>query len=160
MIRTIDKNDIPECVRVIKDSFMTVADQFGFTIINAPGFTAFAIREEKLREQYENAHRLMYAYYDVEKIVGYYALTLPKSGTCELNNLAVLPSYRHQGIGKQLLLHAFQEAKKMNCTQIKISIVEENRVLRKWYEAYGFVHRGTKKFDFFPFTCGYLEKRL
>lgn len=38
-----------------------------------------------------------------------------------------------------------------------IGIVEENRVLRRWYEKNGAVHTGTKKFDFFPFTCGYLQ---
>jgi len=25
---------------------------------------------------------------------------------------------------------------------------------------FGFVHIGTQKFDFFPFTCGYMEKNL
>ena len=29
-------------------------------------------------------------------------------------------------------------------------------MLRKWYERNGAVHTGTEKFDFFPFTCGYL----
>ena len=41
-----------------------------------------------------------------------------------------------------------------------ICIVEENRLLRRWYEGFGFVHTGVKKFDFFPFTCGYMEKIL
>ena len=41
-----------------------------------------------------------------------------------------------------------------------LSIVEENTVLRKWYEENGFTHTGTKKFDFFPFTCGYMERDL
>ena len=31
-------------------------------------------------------------------------------------------------------------------------------MLRKWYEQNGVVHIGTKKFDFFPFTCGYMKK--
>lgn len=39
-------------------------------------------------------------------------------------------------------------------------IVEENNVLKKWYESFGFVHIGTQKFDFFPFTCGYMEKNI
>lgn len=34
------------------------------------------------------------------------------------------------------------------------------QVLRKWYEKLGFVHVGTQKFEFFPFTCGYMEKVL
>ena len=37
---------------------------------------------------------------------------------------------------------------------------EENIQLRKWYEQSGAVHTGTKKFDFFPFTCGYMVKEL
>ena len=43
---------------------------------------------------------------------------------------------------------------------MKLSIVEENTVLRKWYERNGAVHTGTEKFDFFPFTCGYMEINL
>ena len=38
------------------------------------------------------------------------------------------------------------------------NIVEENKVLKEWYKSFGFVHIGTQKFDFFPFTCGYMEK--
>ena len=49
---------------------------------------------------------------------------------------------------------------KKECEKINIGIVEENQVLRKWYENQGFLHIGTKKFDFFPFTCGYMEKGL
>ena len=43
---------------------------------------------------------------------------------------------------------------------MNIGIVEENKRLRKWYEDNGAVHVGTKKFDFFPFTCGYMKKEL
>jgi len=32
--------------------------------------------------------------------------------------------------------------------------------LRQWYALQGYVHTGTKKFDFFPFTCGYMEKTI
>ena len=43
---------------------------------------------------------------------------------------------------------------------MNIGIVEENKKLRKWYEDNGAVHLGTHKFDFFPFTCGYMRKEL
>lgn len=42
---------------------------------------------------------------------------------------------------------------------MNIGILEENTILRKWYED-NFIHIGTKKFDFFPFTCGYMERDL
>ena len=43
---------------------------------------------------------------------------------------------------------------------MELGIVEENKKLRMWYESLGFIHTGTKKFDFFPFTCGYMEMKL
>jgi len=160
MIKKIDEQDIAECVRVIKDSFATVANEFGFTVENAPRFTAFATTEDRLKWHLLGEHRPMYAFYDNEVIVGYYSLLLQDNQKCELNNLCVIPTYRHQGIGEELLKHAFKTAQELNCNKINIGIVEENQVLRKWYESFDFVHIGTQKFDFFPFTCGYMEKNL
>ena len=63
-------------------------------------------------------------------------------------------------IGHELLQVAYRQAKAHERNKINIGIVEENTVLRKWYENAGFVHIGTEKFDFFPFTCGYMVKEL
>ena len=102
----------------------------------------------------------MYVYEAEGVLCGYYSLLLQKNSECELNNLAVLPEYRHRGIGKQLLEHAFDTAKHAGCSLIHIGIVEENTLLRKWYEENGAIHIGTEKYDFFPFTCGYMKREL
>lgn len=160
MIKEISRNDIPECVEVIRESFITVAKEFGFTKENAPRFTAFSISEERLLWQLENEHRPMYAYCENGEIVGYYSLLLQENNQFELNNLSVLPKYRHNKIGEKLLLHSFETAQKYGAEKINIGIVEENTQLRKWYEKFGFIHIRTQKFDFFPFTCGYMEKYI
>lgn len=160
MIRQITKKDIPECVDIIRKSFKTVADEYGFTIENAPRFTAFATTEERLSWQLENEPRQMFVYEQDGVLCGYYSLLMQDNNECELNNLAVLPEYRHCGIGKKLLDHAYETAKAQGCKTMNIGIVEENTKLRKWYEQNGAVHTGTKKFDFFPFTCGYMVKEL
>ena len=161
MIRQMKENEISEFISLISDSFMTVADEFGFTRENAPRFTAFATTPERLWYQWNVEKRPMYVYVsEAEKISGYYSLSLPENGVCELNNLCVLPDSRHQGIGDQLLSDAFKKAKELGCNKMKIGIVEENTVLRKWYESKGFIHIGAEKFDFFPFTCGYMEIEL
>lgn len=160
MIKKVNEQDIAKCVEVIKESFITVADEFGFTAENSPRFTAFATTEDRLKWHLLGEHRPMYAYYEQEVIVGYYSLLLHDSKKCELNNLCVIPAYRHKGIGEKLLKHAFDIAKEQKCKTVNIGIVEENKVLRKWYEEFGFVHTGTEKFDFFPFTCGYMEKEI
>ena len=103
MITEIHEKDIAECVNVIKESFLTVADELGYTI---------------------------------------------------------LPQYRHKHIGAKLLEDAYIRAKEVGCKIMNIGIVEENTILRKWYEDNGFIHIETKKFDFFPFTCGYMERDL
>lgn len=160
MIKEIELKDIPECVELISRSFSTVANDFDITIENAPRFTAFASTEKRLECQLCEEHRPMFAFFDNEVIVGYYSLLLQDNYECELNNLCVLPEYRHKRIGEKLLNDAFSMAKKSGCKKMNIGIIEENKELRKWYELYGFVHKGIEKFDFFPFTCGYMEKTL
>jgi len=175
MIREITKEEIKESVRVITESFMTVADELGFTAENAPRFTAFATTEDRLMYQMEVEKRPMYGFFFDEgsddgsgdnagsgsgKMLGYYSLAKQNDTEWELNNLCVLPENRHDGIGDLLLQDAFQRARELGAVKLNIGIVEENVRLRKWYESKGFLHIGTKKFDFFPFTCGYMEKML
>lgn len=157
IIRHMSIEEIPESVDVIRTAFKTVADEFGFTAENAPYFTAFATDYDRLKNQLVEEKRPMYVYLLNGKIVGYYSLAIQNDKEVELNNLAVLPEYRHRGIGKKMIQYLFEDAKSKGFDKIKIGIVEENKVLRKWYESLGFIHIGTKKFDFFPFTCGYME---
>ena len=160
MIKQITKENIPECAKVIRESFLTVAEEFGITPENAPRFTAFAVTEDRLYWQFDSEHRPMTAYFEDGKIVGYYSLSVAGDGVCELNNLCTLPAYRHNNIGEKLLEDAFEQSKKLGFTKMQLSIVEENKRMRKWYENHGFIHTGMEKFDFFPFTCGYMEINL
>lgn len=160
MIRKAEQADLPACVSVIRRSFQTVADELGFTEENAPRFTAFATTEERLLWQMHVEHRLMYLDEEDGEACGYYSLRLNGDGTCELGSLSVLPAYRHRGIGGRLLEHSIAVAREQGCSVMNLSIVEENRILRGWYEQNGAVHTGTEKFDFFPFTCGYMKIRI
>ena len=51
------------------------------------------------------------------KLIGYYSLLIQDNQECELNNLCVLPEYRHKKIGCRLLENAFENARNMNCTK-------------------------------------------
>lgn len=160
MIREVEIGELAECAEIIRDSFLTVADEFGFTVENASRFTAFSVTYEKLLEQFMDRNRQMFVFCEDGVNVGYYSLLLCGDHTCECNHLCVLPSYRHKGIGEKLLQHAFENAVKQDCRKINISIVEENQKLKSWYEKFGFASVRTEKFDFFPFTCGYMTKNL
>ena len=110
MIRKVEEKDIEECVAVIRESFGTVAEEFGFTQENAPRFTAFATTTQRLASQFQEK-RPMYVYEktlskNIPVIIGYYSLQIQENGECELNNLCVLPQYRHQKVGEALFHHA------------------------------------------------------
>lgn len=159
MIREVRREEIPVCVQVIRKSHQTVADTYGFTVENAPRYVAFATDENRLRWHMDGEHRLMFAEEQDGIIRGYYSLLLKENNECELSNLSVLPEYRHLGIGTALLKHSVKIAREHHCRVMRWSIVEENAVLRKWYEQNGAVHTGTEKYDFFPFTCGYIDRK-
>ena len=60
MIRKVRGEEIPVCVEIIKKSFLTVADEYGFTEKNAPRFTAFATTQDRLYWHMDGEHRPMY----------------------------------------------------------------------------------------------------
>ena len=80
MIRKIKSEEIPICVEVIKKSFLTVVDEYGFTEENAPRFTAFATTQNRLYWHMDGEHRLMYVFEEDGVLCGYYSLLLQGKG--------------------------------------------------------------------------------
>ena len=62
MIRLMREEEIPVCVTLIRRSFGTVAEEFGFTEENAGRFTAFATTAERLHWHLHGEKRPMYVY--------------------------------------------------------------------------------------------------
>ena len=157
-IRQVRQEDIPECVRVIRESFFTVAREFGFTAEKDPKFTAFATTNERLEWHMHTEKRPMYACFVDGKIAGYYSLHID-GGALELSNLCTLPEYRHRKIGETLMFHAFDRARELGFTEIIIGVVERNERVRRWYEGYGFTKSGECE-AYQTFHCIYMKRPL
>tara|TARA_B100000809_G_scaffold43243_1_gene37545 strand:+ start:29352 stop:29792 length:441 start_codon:yes stop_codon:yes gene_type:complete len=67
--------------------------------------------------------------------VGFYILNQPKEESIELEFLFVLPNFIRKGIGSQLISHAFEQAKLLNCKLVTL-LVDSNAV--PFYESKGF----------------------
>lgn len=154
-ISAVKTEELSICLDVIRQSFRTVAEHFGLTRENCPKHTSFM--QLYFLETQKKWGWQMYALYDGETMIGYMSLSKEDDGVYELHNLAVLPAYRHKGLGKRLLDYAKDVVKTSGGHVIKVGMIEESTVLKNWYIANGFVHIGTKKFDHLPFTSGYLE---
>lgn len=86
---------------VIRESFATIAREFGPTRENCPTHTSF-IELDKLRDRF-NKCTIMFGYFLDGRIIGFVSLTKSGETSFELNNLAVLPECRHKGYGRELL---------------------------------------------------------
>ena len=156
--RVNSKEQLNICLDIIHRSFITVADEFGLTKDNCPNHTAF-MHIDKLINQYENGAD-MFLYQHNGEYVGYFSL-VNNGESVELNNLSVLPEYRHLGIGKDMIKYAKEyTVNNTSAKKITIGIIEDNTILRNWYSSLGFVHTGAKRFDGLPFIVGFMELLL
>ncbi|GEM_PF-5310319 len=57
-IRYADVHELGECVKVIRDSFMTVANELGYTKENAPGLIPFSVSEEKRKSRFAEGRKM------------------------------------------------------------------------------------------------------
>jgi Acetyltransferase (GNAT) family. len=116
IIRVESKEQLDICLDIVHKSFQTVADEMILTKDNCSSYTAF-MPIEKLISQFENnTPMLLYQYNGC--FAGYFSLSI-NDDSVELNNLAVLPEYRHLGIGKELVDYAITYSKTF-LAQIKL----------------------------------------
>ena len=156
MIKPIDPSTFPIAAEVIRAGFASVADEMGLTERSCPNYVGFLITAGHLRTHHERGW-LLYGLYDHERLVGYVSLSKEADRVYGLHNLAVLPEYRHKGYGKKLLDFCVARVRELGANKVRISIVDENTVLKNWYLGYGFIHTSTKKFKHLPFISGYME---
>ena len=62
-----------------------------------------------------------------------------------INNLAMRPSYRAQGIGTALLHHVLAEAKQLGARRATLEVRASNEGARRLYERLGFYVAGTRR---------------
>jgi ribosomal protein S18 acetylase RimI-like enzyme len=122
---------------LIRLAFSEVADRLGFTRENSPGFTAFA-SDEKLLAQLGREETLCFGIREAGKWVGFVAVA-PHEEEWIITRLAVRPEFQHRGYGRLLMDAACDAAREMGLTEIGLGVVNENMILKKWYEAQGLV---------------------
>ncbi len=153
-----DQETLPLFVPVIRKSFKTVADQFGFTETDSPTNPAFT-DIEKLKALASKAQ--CFGLFADDTPAGFFALEYDnESKTCYLERVCVLPEYRHSGLGRNILKHAENECKSHCMEKISIGIINSNHILKVWYQAFGFIEIGVRTYPHLPFEVCFLEKEL
>ena len=159
MIREIESEaEIIRSVQVIREAFGTVAKEFGLTESNCPTNPAFTTIEN-LKAMKEKGVRF-FGLFAEGKQAGLVGIQKAGDTLYYMERLAVSPEYRHGGLGKQLLDFVFDYVKKENGGKVSIGIINENSILKKWYQDYGFVETAIKNFSHLPFTVCLMEREV
>jgi len=152
-----NEHDIKNSVAVIRDSFRTVAIEFGLNELNCPTHPSL-MTLDKLLELEKKAR--LFGLFLANVQVGFVAIEKADDTLYYMDKLAVLPEYRHKGYGRKLVRFVFEQVKKSKGERISIGIINESTVLKNWYIGNGFAKTGTKKFEHLPFTVCFMEKSL
>jgi len=153
-------DDLEPCLRIIRNSFLTVANDLGLTPDNCPANPAF-MSAEKL-EQLPAFFRELFLFLEESIPVGFVAIerSQTEADVFYIEKLSVLPEYRHKGYGKKLMEFARERVLKLGGKKISLGIVDENKVLKNWYGEFGYQETGKRKFDHLPFTVCFMNKEL
>jgi ribosomal protein S18 acetylase RimI-like enzyme len=92
----------------------------------------------RLLEQLGNERTFCYGIRDNGKWIGFVAVA-PYGDSYEITRLAVAPEHRHKRYGRDLMDRACDKARELGLESIGLGMLNENVVLKKWYEAQGFV---------------------
>ena len=143
---------------LVSQSNKDIADKFWLTIENNPKHPSFYTKkwvlsdidrgEEYFLCQRKNAN------------LGCVAFEQPDSKISYLNRLSVLPEYRHDGVGEQLVKHVLEYSKSKEIQKVSIGIIADHTILKKWYLKLGFIEGRTKSFDHLPFDVTFMSYDL
>lgn len=153
-----DLSEVHNCVKVIQQSFITVAEQFNLTKENAPTNAAFITAEDLIKMQEKGIQ--MFGAYQGSNQVGFAAIEKSDKGIFFLEKLSVIPEHRHNGYGKRIMDFVFDYVANEGGNKISIGVINENSVLKKWYQEYGFIETGIRNFSHLPFGVCFMEKQV
>ena len=135
-----------------------MAEEFNLTKENCPTHPLF-ISIENLEHLVTKGVSLFGLFND-EMQIGFVALEKGNNGVYYLEKLAVLPAFRHQGYGRQLVDFVVGKVIAKQGEKISIGIIDESKKLKAWYRDNGFREIGTKMFPQLPYTVCFMDRTV
>lgn len=147
------------CVRIIRESFQTVAEEFHLTAENAPSHPSNTT-PDIFRQAIAKGLRVFGLYHDGSP-VGCIGVEKAADGAVwYIERLAVIPPFRHRGFGAELLDFACRLVRKLGGEKASIGIINEHTVLKNWYLDFGFREISVRRYDHLPFAVCFMEKNI
>jgi N-acetylglutamate synthase-like GNAT family acetyltransferase len=157
-IREANSADMSLLSRLVRQSYRDVADRFELTPANCPKHPSNCTDEWIENDFGRGISYFILEHSDVP--AGCIAIEKAEADLCYLERLAVLPHERKNGLGSQLVEHAFHTAREVGSKKISIGIIAAQTELKQWYRKFGFVEGETKEFIHLPFRVTFMTCEL
>ena len=159
MIKEILTNDdLLHSVDVIRGSFKTVADEFNLTMENCPAHPSFITYENVIDLKAKGLNLFGLFIDDIQ--AGFMAIEKVNDDLFYIEKLSVLPQYRHNSYGTNLVQFAFDFIIRNRGKTVSIGIIDKHDVLKEWYKKFGFQEIKKRNYKHLPFTVCIMEKPL
>ena len=136
---------------IIRKSFKNQAEELGLTVEKHSGYAAFET-SQKVKRRIGRGEHVFLAYVG-EEPVGTITFSVdskqPVNGYIE--RLAVLPEFRGNGYGRELMGYAEEQLRKASVVCVELAIVKQFKSLQEFYEQLGYNPTETVKYEFLPF---------
>jgi diamine N-acetyltransferase len=153
-----NRDEITTSTQIIRDSFRTIALQFGLTRQNCPTHPSFMTVSQLIALK-ERGSTFFGLFLD-DRQVGFLAVEKAENGLYYLEKLAIMPSFRHEGLGRMLVKQALDYIKGNDGHRVSIGLIDENTILKNWYRGIGFKEINTKIFPNLPFSVCFMELEI
>ncbi|MFI3229736.1 MAG: ribosomal protein S18-alanine N-acetyltransferase [Bacillota bacterium] len=123
---------------------MSIEDASAMAHIDSVSMGGCAWTEKMFRDEFFDTTKYYLVAKINETVVGYcgFQHILDQA---DIMNIAILPEFRGQGIGKQLLNSILELADSLSVTGITLEVAENNAVAIGLYEYFGFTKEGIRK---------------
>jgi N6-L-threonylcarbamoyladenine synthase len=109
-------------------------------------FANDAWSSDSMFDELTGAEKYYIVAYHAEQLIGYAGLNkLPTVNQSEVQTIAVRPSARGIGLGRDLMLNLLTEAKRTDCREVFLEVRADNRVAQRLYETFGFERIDVRK---------------
>ena len=121
---------------LIRQAYADIARRFNLSVHNAPTHPSLCTQDWIRSDRRAGVRYFLAARGRLQ--IGCVAVKPATPGCHYLMRLAVLPLFRRQGVGRRLIDHACDEARRAGASEVSAGIIAPQSELTAWYRRLGF----------------------
>jgi ribosomal protein S18 acetylase RimI-like enzyme len=159
-IRPATKTEAGVVAFLIRRSFEQQIEVLGLSEVDCPKYVGFETESGVLRRMAAGVHVVLASLDNEGMGTISWALSRNDAASGEIMRLAILPTYRRNGYGRELMTYAETQLMSAGALVARLSIVTQFGRLQAYYEQHGYAVAEVRRVPSLPFELTFMEKQL